>query len=132
MAEEAELDLVEVASQASPSVCRIMDFSKFKYEQEKKERESKKHRKTQQTKEVRLRPAIDEHDYKTKLGQAEKFLKKGKKVRFRLRFKGREMKHKEVGLKIIDKVANDLSSVGKIDKPPQHMGRMLIMIMGPK
>jgi len=131
-AEEADLDLVEVAPQANPSVCRIMDFSKFKYEQEKREREAKKHRKAGQIKEVRLRPSIDNHDYQTKMAHAKKFLEKGNKVRIRLFFRGREMAHQETGRGLIDRVTKDLASVGKIDKPPRQMGKIIIMILGPK
>ena len=131
-AEEADLDLVEVASEANPPVCRIMDFSKYKYEQEKREREAKKHRKIGHIKEVRLRPSINIHDYQTKMEHAKKFLEKGNKVRIRLFFRGREMAHQEVGRSLIERVRNDLSSVCKIDKLPQQLGKVILMILGPK
>ena len=131
-AEEADLDLVEVAPDANPPVCRILDFSKYRYEQEKREREAKKRRKIGHIKEVRLRPSIDIHDYKTKMDHAKKFLEKGNKVRIRLFFRGREMAHQEAGRNLIERVTNDLSSVGKIDKPPQQLGKVILMILGPK
>ena len=131
-AEENGMDLVEVAPQSNPPVCRIMDFSKYKYEQEKREREAKKHRKSGQLKEVRFRPTIDDHDYQVKLNHAKKFLEKGQKVRIRLFFKGREMLHQETGRTLIDKIKADLSSVSKIERNPQQFGKVIIMILGPK
>jgi translation initiation factor IF-3 len=130
--EEYDLDLVEVASSASPPVCRIMDFSKYKYEQEKREREVKKHSKTGQVKEVRFRPSIDEHDYQTKLSHARKFLERGNKVRIRLFFRGREMAHQDLGRQLMDRVVKDLSNVGKVDRPAKQMGRIIILVLGPK
>jgi translation initiation factor IF-3 len=131
-AEECDLDLVEVASSANPPVCRIMDFSKYKYEQEKREREAKKHRKAGQIKEVRFRPSIDEHDYQTKLSHARKFLEKGNKVRIRLFYRGREMAHQDIGKHLIERITKELAAVGKIDKPPKQLGRIVIMVLGPK
>ena len=131
-AEEYDLDLVEVAASASPPVCRIMDFSKYKYEQEKREREVKKHSKTGHVKEVRFRPSIDQHDYQTKLNHARKFLEKGNKVRVRLFFRGREMAHQDLGRQLMDRVVKDLSDVGKVDRPAKQMGRIIILVLGPK
>ncbi len=131
-AEEFDLDLVEVAPQAAPPVCRIMDFSKYKYEQEKREREAKKHRKATHLKEVRIRPSIDEHDYQIKINQARKFLEKGNKVRVRLFFRGREMEHQEGGRHLMEKVVRDLSSVSKVEKPAQQFGKMIVMVLGPE
>ncbi len=130
--EEYDLDIVEVASSASPPVCRIMDYSKYKYEQEKREREVKKHSKMGQIKEVRFRPSIDEHDYQTKIGHARKFLEKGNKVRIRLFFRGREMAHQEIGRHLMDRVVKELSPVAKVDRPAKQMGRIIITVLGPK
>jgi translation initiation factor IF-3 len=130
--EEYDLDLVEVASSASPPVCRIMDYSKYKFEQEKREREVKKHSKMGQIKEVRFRPSIDEHDYQTKIGHARKFLEKGNKVRIRLFFRGREMAHQDIGRHLMDRVVKELSPVAKVDRPAKQMGRIIIMVLGPK
>ena len=109
-----------------------MDFSKYKYEQEKREREAKKHGKVRQIKEVRFRPSIDSHDYQTKVEHAKKFLEKGNKVRIRLFYRGREMAHQEKGRELIGRVTKDLSPVAKIDRPPLQMGKVVIMILGPK
>ncbi len=132
MAQEAGLDLVEVAPGVNPPVCRIMDFKKFKYEQEKREREAKKHQRGAHLKEIRLKPYIEEHDYQTKLRQILKFLEKGDKVRVRLIYRGRDLAHPEKGKKLIDRVIEDTSSAGKIDKPPQRFERMWLMILAPK
>ena len=132
MAQDAGLDLVEVAPSVNPPVCRIMDFKKFKYEQEKREREAKKHQRSAHLKEIRLKPYIEEHDYQTKLRQMLKFLEKGDKVRVRLIYRGRDLAHPEKGKKVIDRVIEDTSGVGKIDKPPQRFERMWVMILAPK
>ncbi|MFH1768986.1 MAG: translation initiation factor IF-3 [Candidatus Omnitrophota bacterium] len=130
--QEYELDLVEVAPGANPSVCRIMDFAKYKYEQEKKEREAKKHQKHSQLKEIRISPRIDPHDYVVKLKHIQEFLEKGHKVKVRLFFKGREFYHQEAGKRILDKLIADLeSSCGRVEKAPQLFGRSIIIIFGP-
>ena len=126
------MDLVEVATSANPPVCRIMDFSKYKYEQEKREREAKKHRKTNQLKEVRFSMTIDEHDYQTKIDHAKKFLEKGNKVRIRLFFRGRQMQHQDIGRALLEKITKDLAPVSKIDKSAQQLGKIIIMILGPR
>ncbi len=108
-----------------------MDFAKYKYEQEKREREARKHQKHSQLKEIRLSPRIDEHDYAIKLKHIQEFLEKGHKVRIRMFFKGREMSHQEIGKKIIDKLVKDVERIGRIEKEPQLMGRNLIVILGP-
>ena len=132
IAQEEGLDLVEVAPNTNPPVCRIMDFNKFKYEQEKREREAKKHQRSAQLKEVRLKPFIEEHDYQVKLKQMIKFLEKGSKVRVRLMFRGRDLAHPELGEKLMNRVVEDISSVGKVEKPLQKMGRMFLLVLGPK
>jgi len=131
-AEEYGLDLVEVAPQANPPVCRIMDFAKYKYEQEKREREAKKHQKHSQLKEVRLSCRIEEHDYQIRLKHIQEFLEKGHKVRIRLLFKGREIIHQDLGKKLIDKLIKDTEKIARVEKPPQMIGKSLVLILGPK
>jgi len=116
IADQNELDLVEVAPQASPPVCRIIDFSKFKYDQEKKEREAKKHHKHGKVKEIRLKPNINEHDYQTKVKQAISFLERRDKVKINLFFKGRQMEHMDLGRKVLDKFIVDLQGQGRLKK----------------
>jgi translation initiation factor IF-3 len=131
-ADEADLDLVEVAPQAKPPVCRIMDFSKYKYEQEKREREVKRHQKQSQLKEIRISPRIGNHDYEVKLKHVKEFLEKKHKVRIRMFFRGREMAHKEIGRRVIERVVKDVEQFGKIDRDPHMLGKVLVMILGPK
>ncbi len=132
LAQQAELDLVEVAPQAKPPVCRIMDFSKYKYEQEKKEKEARKKQHATHLKEIRLKPKIGDHDYQVKLGFAKKFLERGDKVKVTLIFRGREMAHPELGTKVLERLKADIIDVGLIEKPPLREGRAIIMIVGPK
>jgi len=131
-ADEFDLDLVEVASQADPPVCRIIDFSKYKYEQEKREKEVRKHQKQVQLKEVRIRPRIGIHDYEVKLKHIKEFLEKKHKVRVRMWFRGREITHKEIGNRIIDKLLKDIEKVGRIDREPHMLGKTLVLILSPK
>ncbi|MBN1913226.1 MAG: translation initiation factor IF-3 [Candidatus Omnitrophica bacterium] len=132
IANQHDLDLVEVAAQVVPPVCRIIDFSKFKYDQEKKEREAKKHQKQVHLKEIRLKPNIDEHDYQVKLRQAVTFLKKRDKVRVNLFFRGRQMEHLDLGRKILDKFIIDTQSDGHIEKEPALEGRIMSFVINPK
>ena len=131
-AEEADLDLVEVAPQAKPPVCRIMDFAKYRYEQEKRERELKKHQKAAQLKEIRISPRIDNHDYEVKLKHVKEFLGKGYKVRIRMFFRGREIAHKDIGNRLIEKLVQDIEKVGKIDREAHMLGKTMILTLGPK
>ena len=132
LADQNELDLVEVAPQAVPPVCRIIDFSKFKYDQEKKEREAKKHQKQGRLKEIRLKPNIDEHDYHTKLKQAISFLSRKDKVKISLFFRGRQMEHMDLGRKILDKFIADSQNEGHVEKQPILEGRIMSLIIAPK
>lgn len=132
MAIQQELDLVEVAPQANPPVCRIMDFSKFKYEQEKKEREAKKHQRVFHIKEIRVKPNIDEHDYQVKLKHVNEFLKKKYKVRVNLFFRGRQLEHRDLGRRVIDKFMQDALQDGQVEKPPMMEGRVLSVVIAPK
>jgi len=127
-----DLDLVEVAPAASPPVCRIIEFSKFKYDLEKKERESKKHQKQGRLKEIRLKPNIDEHDFATKVKQAQSFLKKKDKVRVNLFFRGRQMEHVDLGRKVLDKFIVDTQGDGQVEKAPSMEGRIMSFVIAPK
>ncbi|MCM8774235.1 MAG: translation initiation factor IF-3 [Candidatus Omnitrophica bacterium] len=132
-AEEYDLDLVEVAPDANPPVCRVMDFAKFKYAQEKKEREAKKKQKQAQLKEIRLTPRIGAHDYDIKLEHIKEFLKKGHKVRVRLFLKGREFfSHMDLGKKVIDRLIADIEPVGKIERNAELLGKYIIIVFCPK
>jgi len=130
-ATEAGLDLVEVAPLASPPVCRILDYSKFKYEQEKQERENRQHQRTH-LKEIRFRPQIDDHDYQTKLRFLLKFLKRGDKVKVTVVFRGREMAHQEFGHRLLEKLKTDLAEVAAVERPPMQEGRFIFMTIAPK
>ena len=132
LANEHDLDLVEVAPQAIPPVCRIIDFSKFKYEQEKKEREARKHQHQGRLKEIRLKPNIDDHDYQTKLKQAINFLKKKDKVKMGLFFRGRQMEHMDLGRKILDRFIADTQNDGQVERQPILEGRVMFLIISPK
>ena len=132
IANQHELDLVEVAPQASPPVCRIIDFSKFKYDQEKKEREAKKHQRQSRLKEIRLKPNIDDHDYQVKVKHAIGFLKKKDKVKVSLFFRGRQMEHLDLGRKILDRFIIDIQNDGQIEKEPVLEGRVISFMVAPK
>ena len=131
-AQEAGLDLVEVAPGAEPPVCRIIDYSKYRYEQEKREKEAKKKQKVIHVKELRFGPKIEENDYQVKLHALEKFLKRGDRVKVSMRFKGRQMAHIDLGRKILDRVASDISAVGEVEKAPELERRTMTMQFRPK
>jgi translation initiation factor IF-3 len=132
MAGQHDLDLVEVAAQGKPPVCRIMDFSKYKYEQEKREREAKKHQRHFQIKEIRVKPNIENHDYGVKLRHLCEFLKSGHKVKVTLMFRGRQMAHREFGRRVVDRFAADTQNVGVVEHGPVLEGRMITMVVAPK
>lgn len=131
MARDQGLDLVEVSPTSRPPVCRVMDFGKYKYELSKKQKQSKKKQHTFQIKEVKFRPKTEEHDYQFKKKHAEEFLEKHYKVKFTLMFRGRELDHKEMGYKILDRLTKDLVHVGTVDRKPEFEGRLMIMYMSP-
>ena len=131
-AEEAGLDLVEVAPTANPPVCRIIDYSKYKYEQEKQEKEAKKKQKIVHIKEIRLGPKIGEHDYQFKLKNLTEFLKRGDKVKVTMMFRGREMAHVDLGRKILDRLSSDISQIGEIEESPRMEGRFINMVIRAK
>ena len=132
MAKENDLDLVEVAPFASPPVCRVMDYSKYKYDQEKKEREARKKQRIVHIKEIKFGPKISENDYQVKLRYIKNFLTKGDKVKATLMYRGREMAHQEFGRKILNRLIGDISDVGEVEKEPLMEGRILIMVLRPK
>lgn len=134
MAIDANLDLVNVAPQAKPPVCRIMDYGKFRYEQQKKEKEARKNQKIVDLKEVWFRANIDEHDYQTKMRNVIKFLKEGDKVKCSVRFRGREIAHANIGQKILERVAQEATGedLCVIERVPKLEGRSMIMILAPK
>ncbi|MBF9045369.1 translation initiation factor IF-3 [Rhodobacterales bacterium HKCCE4037] len=131
LAAEAELDLVEISPNATPPVCKIMDFGKFKYEQQKRESEARKKQKTIDIKEVKMRPGTDDHDFERKVKDAVKFLEKGDKVKVTLRFRGREMAHQNLGREMLEKVADSVEGIGKIESMPKMEGRQMVMMINP-
>jgi len=132
IAKEAELDLVKIAPQAKPPVCKIIDYGKYKYEQTRKEKEAKKKQKTMEIKEVRFSPNIDTNDLNTKINMARKFISHGDKVKVTLRFRGRELAHVEQTKGILDEFAEQLSDIAVVDKPAKFEGRSMIMFLTPK
>ena len=132
LAQERDLDLVEVAPTAKPPVCRIMDYGKFRYEQSKKEREARKHQKTTDVKEVRMTPKIEDHDFQVKLKAASKFLKDGDKVKAQVRFRGREIVHADLGRKILTRLATELQDIAAVERDSRLEGRSMVMILVPK
>ncbi|QDF96214.1 translation initiation factor IF-3 [Azoarcus sp. DD4] len=131
-AEEAGLDLVEIAPMAKPPVCKIMDFGKFKYQEQKKAHEARLKQKQVQVKEVKLRPGTDENDYQIKLRNLRRFLEEGDKCKVTLRFRGREMAHQEFGLRQLERVKADLEELGQVEQMPKMEGRQMIMVIAPK
>jgi len=131
LAVEADLDLVEVAPMAKPPVCKLMDFGKFKYEAALKERESRKNQTHTVIKEMKLRPKIDQHDYETKKGHVERFLKAGDKVKITIMFRGREQSRPELGLRLLAKLAEDVTELGFVEATPKQDGRNMIMVLAP-
>ncbi|MEO9514678.1 MAG: translation initiation factor IF-3 [Paracoccaceae bacterium] len=131
MAFDAGLDLVEISPNANPPVCKIMDFGKFKYEQQKRESEARKKQKIIEIKEVKFRPNTDTNDYDVKMRNVFKFLENGDKVKVTLRFRGREMAHQELGRQLLHRVADDIKDLGKVENMPKMEGRQMIMMIGP-
>ena len=132
MAEEAELDLVEIAPTAVPPVCRIMDYGKFKYRESKKRHEAKLKQKQIIVKEVKFRPGTDEGDYKIKLRNLTRFLEEGDKTKVTLRFRGRELAHQEFGIRLLERIRADLEPYGTVEQWPKMEGRQLVMVLAPK
>lgn len=132
IAQAAGLDLVEVAAAANPPVCRIMDFTKYKYDQEKKAKEARKKQKVIHIKEIKLHPNIDEHDYTFKKNHLEKFLRRGDKAKVTMVFRGREMQHKSAGQRVLERLIKELAAVAEVERLPYSEGRQMIMILMPR
>lgn len=132
MAEEAGLDLVEISPNAEPPVCKALDFGKFKYEEQKRKAEARKKQKVIEIKEVKFRPMIEQHDYEVKMKNMVKFLEEGDKVKVTLRFRGREMAHQELGMKVLQRVQADLEEMAKVEARPSLEGRQMVMVLAPK
>ena len=132
LAREAGLDLVEVSSNAEPPVCRIMDYGKFKYEQQKKKQEAKKRQSVVQIKEIKVRPKTDDHDYETKVRHIRRFLEDGDRCKVTVFFRGREIVHKDRGVSILDRIVQDLADVAKVDQEARAEGRTLQLLLGPR
>ncbi len=129
LADEAGLDLVEVSPGATPPVCKILDYGKYKYEQQKKANEARKSQKTVDVKEVKIRPGIEDHDYQVKMRNARKFLENGDKVKVTMRFRGREMAHQNIGYDLLKRMQEELLDTSKTDMPPKMEGRQIIMVL---
>ena len=132
MASDLNLDLVEVSPNARPPVAKIMDYGRFKYLEQKKKNEARKKQKTIETKEIKMRPNIDEHDYQVKMRSVDRFLGDGDKVKFTIRFRGRELAHQDRGMMVLDRVREDLGESIKVEALPKMEGRQMIMIVSPK
>jgi len=132
IAEQSGLDLVEISPNAEPPVCKVLDLGKFKYEQQKRKAEAKKKQKIVELKEIKVSPNIDTHDYDVKLKSATRFLEDGNKVKFSLKFKGREIAYQQMGYELMQKIGTDLELLAKIEQPAKLEGKQMMMILGPK
>jgi len=128
----ANLDLVEISPDAEPPVCKIMDYGKFKFEQQKKAAEARKKQKTVEIKEIKMRPAIDDHDYDVKVRAIRRFFEGGDKVKVTLRFRGREMAHQELGRKVLERVKAEVDGIAKVESEPRMEGRQMVMVLAPR
>jgi translation initiation factor IF-3 len=131
-AQEAGLDLVEIAPNSSPPVCKILDYGKYKYQAQKKAAEARKKQKVVEVKEIKLRPMIDDHDYQVKMRSMERFFEEGDKVKVTLRFRGREMAQQELGTQLLNRVRDDNSKIAKIEQEPRFEGRQVVMVLAPR
>ncbi|MBI3512975.1 MAG: translation initiation factor IF-3 [Proteobacteria bacterium] len=129
---EAGLDLVEIAPTASPPVCKILDYGKYKYEEQKKKNEARKKQKVIEIKEIKLRPTIDDNDYNIKMRAMQRFLQEGDKVKVTLRFRGRELAHQDLGMAVLVRVRDDLDEIAKVEQMPKMEGRQMVMVVAPK
>ncbi len=132
IAYEAGLDLVEISPNADPPVCKVLDYGKYKYEAQKKANEARKKQKIIEVKEIKMRPGIDEHDYQVKMRSVKRFLGDGDKVKMTIRFRGREMAHQELGMKVLDRVRDDVEELAKVEQFPKSEGRLMTMVIAPK
>src|SRR6188508_3545663 len=131
MAEEANLDLIEISPNAVPPVAKISDYGKYKYEAQKKAHEARKHQKIIEIKEIKMRPNIDDHDYEVKMRAVRRFFEEGDKVKLTLRFRGREMAHMELGMQLLNKVREEVSTIAKVEAEPKLEGRQMMMVLAP-
>ena len=129
---EVGLDLVEVSPNADPPVCKILDYGKYKFAAQKKAAEARKNQKTVEVKEIKMRPNIDDHDYETKMKAVRRFFEEGDKVKLTLRFRGREMAHQDLGLKLLWKIRDEVASIAKVESEPSLEGRQMVMILSPR
>ncbi|MQT12920.1 translation initiation factor IF-3 [Segnochrobactrum spirostomi] len=132
MAEAAGLDLVEIAPNSIPPVCKILDYGRFKYQSQKKAAEARKKQKTVEVKEIKMRPNIDTHDYDVKMRAIQRFFEEGDKVKVTLRFRGREMAHQEIGMKLLERVRDETLEIAKVEAEPKLEGRQMIMVLAPR
>ena len=132
IAEEAGLDLVEIAPNSAPPVCKILDYGKYRFLEQKKAAEARKKQKTVEVKEIKLRPGIDDHDYEVKMKAMKSFFEEGNKVKITLRFRGREMAHQSLGLKVLDRVKADVGDLAKVEMEPNFEGRQVVMVLAPR
>ena len=132
VAEDAGLDLVEISPNANPPVCKILDYGKFRFLEQKKAAEARKKQKTVEVKEIKLRPGIDDHDYDVKMKAMKSFFEEGNKVKITLRFRGREMAHQSLGLKVLDRVKADFGDIAKVEMEPNFEGRQVVMVLAPR
>lgn len=132
IAEDAGLDLVEISPNATPPVCKILDYGKFRFLEQKKAAEARKKQKTVEVKEIKLRPGIDDHDYDVKMKAMKGFFEEGNKVKITLRFRGREMAHQSLGLKVLDRVKADVGDIAKVEMEPNFEGRQVVMVLAPR
>ena len=132
MAEEASLDLVEISPDAKPPVCKILDYGKFKFQEQKKAAEARKKQKVIEIKEIKMRPMIDDHDYDVKMRAIKRFFEEGDKVKITLRFRGREMAHQELGQQLLDRVKKDTVEIAKVESEPRFEGRQIVMVLAPR
>ena len=132
MAEEANLDLVEISPDAKPPVCKILDYGKFKFQEQKKAAEARKKQKVIEIKEIKMRPMIDDHDYDVKMRAIKRFFEEGDKVKITLRFRGREMAHQELGQQLLDRVKKDTVEIAKVESEPGFEGRQIVMVLAPR
>ena len=132
IAEEAGLDLVEIAPNSTPPVCKILDYGRFRFLEQKKQAEARKKQKTVEVKEIKLRPGIDKHDYDTKMKAVRRFFEEGDKVKLTMRFRGREMAHTDIGMRLLDKVRDEMGELAKVESAPMMEGRQMVMILAPR
>ncbi len=132
IAEDAGLDLVEIAPNSTPPVCKLLDYGRFRFNEQKKQAEARKKQKTVEVKEIKLRPGIDDHDYDVKMRAMKGFFEEGNKVKITLRFRGREMAHQGIGMRVLDRVKNDTVDLAKVESEPNMEGRQVVMVLAPR